>query len=151
MDLPPGKTTHSEISSNFISCPSALLAAVASSSPAKSIGPMRCQRGVIRTKKRFTCQDNELAAVFIIEAVLAFASKNVGCDLRNILSNVRSLGNPTCTCRITHPKGNRRKFMVSSNWQRKNPLSLRLLRIQKKVLGIKSSSGQRVRSKRHFV
>lgn len=43
----------------------------------------------VSTGSRLTCQDDQLAAMFIAKAVLALSSKNVGCDLGDILHSIR--------------------------------------------------------------
>ena len=87
-----------------------------------------------------TCQDNQLTAVFITEAVLPLASQNVSDNLRDILNSIRPNIIQINSCELTYSKGNRCKLMILPNWQWKDPLGLCLLRIQKKIFGIESSS-----------
>jgi hypothetical protein len=88
----------------------------------------------------YTCQDNQLTAVFITEAVLPLASQNMCGNLRDILNSIRPSVIQNNLVELTHSKGNRCKLMILPNWQWKDPLGLCLLRIQKKIFGIESSS-----------
>lgn len=77
--------------------------------------------------------------MLIAEAVLAFASKDVRCNLRNILCSVSQLYFEI-QLSYNSPKSNRREFMVLSNRKGKYAFLLGLLRIEQENLGVESSS-----------
>lgn len=80
--------TYSEMFSNFSSVPSAVLAAVASSFPAQSIGPgidqTSCKPFSIRIKN-VTRNNHHLSTVFIAETMFSFARENMSRNLGNVL------------------------------------------------------------------
>lgn len=76
--------------SNFISAPSALLAAVANSGPAHSFGPSTLFRRslVLRQFTKLTSDNHHLSPVLVIQSVFPFTRENMSSDVGNILSDV---------------------------------------------------------------
>jgi len=79
---------------------------------------------LISSAQHRASNDHHLAAVPVVEAVLALAGKDVGCNVGNI------------------SKCHRRELVVLANGQRQQTLGLSLVGVKKEVLGVESSTSK---------
>lgn len=130
--------TYTEISSNSISTPKACRAASASSSPAASIGPGLISEGIKDISAgSHTCENDELASVLVIKAVLALSREYMRGHESDILS---WLGSPPLSLgHRTYPKSNRCELVIWANWQWQASL-LELWSIGQEVFSVETGS-----------
>lgn len=127
--------TYSEISSNFISDPRALFAAVASSSPVASIGPAQVSR--VQVAMRFYIPVRTISWPLCWSANPCFPLPVRTCATTCAMSfyaSVHAQGDAT----RTYTKGNRCELMIFPDGDREDLFVLCLRSIQEKILGIES-------------
>lgn len=103
---------------------------------------------LVSTAQHRAGDDHHLAAVLVVESVLALAGEDVGSNVGDVL-----LGCVSDACLYlprnpgeTYSKCHGRKLVVLANGERQQTLGLGLLRVKEEVLGVESSAGEYVSS-----